>query len=77
MSVSVAGRQTDKTPYHRITPDGLFHKGASPLFINEKSAGGKSLMMARATEQGRLRELPPSGSLASPTSFARKCTSCC
>jgi len=34
VSVSAAGWQTDKTPYHRITPDDSFHKGASPL-LNE------------------------------------------
>jgi hypothetical protein len=53
----------------------LFTKELHLFFINGKSAGGKFPMMAQATEQGRLRELPPSGSLASPESFAWKCTS--
>ena len=41
MSVSAADGQTDKTPYHRIIPDGLIHKGASPLFYKWKIGRGK------------------------------------
>jgi hypothetical protein len=47
-------------------------------FLQVKKMGGWLLaefsMVARVTEQRRLRELHPSGSLASPTSVTRKRT---
>ena len=67
----------NKPHYHRITPDGPLHKGASPLYIykmgNRRKA--ESSMTARVTEQRSLRELSPAGSLACPPSVTRKRTS--
>jgi hypothetical protein len=46
----------------------LHHK----IFLSEKSS-----MTPRVIELGRLRELTLKGSLSSPTSLPRKCTSIC